>query len=65
MHKTSKSNKSIVKVLQALNISQGMVASGWGIALDRLYDLIGFAIEKTVVLMKSVAEENLSEQNND
>ena len=62
MHRTGQSNKTIVYALQTLNISRRIVGSGWGTALDRLYDLIGLAIEKTVILIRNVAEENLSGQ---
>lgn len=59
-HRSGKSNETIKTALQKLNISWSMVASGWRIALDQLYDLVSSAIEKSAKLIRIVAMNNLS-----
>jgi hypothetical protein len=60
-HKIGKYNEKIKRALQILSISNSMVASGWGIALDRIYDLVGEAIESSAKLISIVNESHLNE----
>ena len=59
-HRSGKSNNTIKTALTRLNISASMVTSGWGIALDQLYDLVGSAIENSAEQIRIVTKDNLS-----
>lgn len=50
-HKAGESNNTIKNALRKLNMTSSMVASGWGIALDQLYDQVGAAIESSANLI--------------
>jgi hypothetical protein len=56
--KASHLGQNIDELIQRLGIDQASLDPGWGAALDRLYDAIGCALERTTeVLEDSVRTE--------
>jgi hypothetical protein len=59
-HRSNESKSKIKSLLGKLNISARLVDSGWGIVLDKLYDSIAKALEKTAELIRTIVSENIS-----
>lgn len=56
----SKKGEIIQKVLKELGISSNLVASGWGIVLDKLYDRVGITLEELRDLFSFIKKNNYS-----